>query len=86
VAKHIQLPAVGAGIRLGIIIRAFVILIKVHTNRNGRTILQYDGFGWADGCLGTRYTTGEAGTNDKSILYWNRYGQVGINNNSQSII
>jgi hypothetical protein len=32
--------------------------------------------------LGTRYTTGEAGTNDKSILYWNRYGQVGINNNS----
>jgi uncharacterized ion transporter superfamily protein YfcC len=30
VAKHIQLPAVGAGIRLGIIIRAFVILIKVH--------------------------------------------------------
>jgi hypothetical protein len=22
------------------------------------------------------------GTNDKSILYWNRYGQVGINNNS----
>jgi hypothetical protein len=42
VAKHIQLPAVGAGIRLGIIIRAFVILIKVHYNRNGRTILQYD--------------------------------------------
>jgi hypothetical protein len=49
VAKHIQLPAVGAGIRLGIIIRAFVILIKVHYKQNGRTILQYrrwnSGFG-----------------------------------------
>jgi hypothetical protein len=56
VAKHIQLP-VGAGIRLGIIIRAFVILIKVHYKQE-RTqyynIRWNSGFGWADGCLGTR--------------------------------
>jgi hypothetical protein len=73
-----------AGIRLGIIIRAFVILIKVHYKQertHNITIRRWNsGFGY--GRLGTRYTTGEAGTNDKSILYWNRYGQVGINNNS----
>jgi hypothetical protein len=56
VAKHIQLPAVGAGIRLGIII-TFVILIKVHYKQERTHINIGDGIAVLvmDGCLGTRY-------------------------------
>ena len=86
VAKHIRMPAVGAGIQLGDANKG--ICYSNQSSVTTGTDAQYYNisngiavFGWTDGCLGTRST---AGGGNKPILYWNYLGQVGINTNSPS--